>query len=155
MEVYSSRRFSKNLINFYLEYLGLLIEQSMIKYFLLLLISNSVFGMDCSLTIKIQYRENNQIKNIVQKMCVLNDGEAFISSSCLKHCFAISANETRKLSNVEGQGSPDHLDCRRFAGSPMISTLTYKKRKIRTTLCVFKDESIGTLDLIRAWREKK
>lgn len=111
--------------------------------------------MDCSQSIKIQYRENNQIKNTIQKMCVLNDGKSFISSSCVKDCFAISSNETRKLSIVEGQGSPDHLDCRHFAGNPMISTLTYKKRKISTTLCVFKDESMGTLDLIRAWREKK
>ena len=115
----------------------------------------STYGMDCSQPIKIEYRENNQLKNIVQKMCVLNDGKDFISSSCLKKCFAISASEIKKSSIVEGQGSPDHLDCRRFGGNPMISTLAYKKRKIQTTLCVFKDESIGTLDLVRAWREKK
>ena len=115
----------------------------------------SAYGMECSLLIKIQYRENNQFKNIVQKMCVLNDGKAFISSSCLKSCFAISTSETNKSSTIEGQGSPDHLDCRRFGGNPMISTLAYKKRKIHTTLCVFQDESMGTLDLVRTWREKK
>ena len=88
-----------------------------------------------------------------KELCVLNNGESFISSSCLKNCLAKSAKELKKIQTKEGQGSPDHLDCRRFGGDPMISELTYKTRKIRTTLCVFEDGSMGTLDLIRSWRE--
>jgi hypothetical protein len=125
----------------------------MFKYFLLFFISTAIYGMDCSQSIKIQYRESGQIKNMFKEMCVLNNGEAFISSSCLKNCFAISSKEIKKNQTKEGLGSPDHLDCRRFGGDPMISVLNYKKREIRTTLCVFEDGSMGTLDLIRSWRE--
>ncbi len=124
------------------------------KFFFLFFISTTIYALNCSQHIKIEYRENNQIKTITHKMCVLNKGEAFISSSCLKKCLAKITGKSSKLDIKEGQGSPDHLRCHRYGGNPMISTLTYKNKKISTTLCLFKDGSMGTLDLIRSLHDK-
>jgi len=126
------------------------------KYFIFLYFSlNSlVYALDCSSVVEVEYRQNNKLKNLFHEMCILNEGKSFISSVCLSKCMATNSRKRIQVMTKAGQGSPDHINCRRFGGSPMISLLRIKKDSVQTTLCIFKDGSMATLDLVGSLNEK-
>ena len=104
--------------------------------FIFTLFTFDSFALDCSKTVKIKYLQDRKEIFIKKNVCLMKNGRSFISKECLKICQA-NSNKQISQNQIQGLGSPSHLECRQFGGRPFNSVV-----------CLFEDKSLLTTDLL-------